>query len=361
MVEPKVRRHRIRRCLTLLMAPAAGIGNAVADESVITYHNAANRSGLCVAPTLTWTKAPAVKLNTSFHAAVEGWVCAQPLYWVPPTGGAARIIVATENNFVYALNPSTGEQIWARSLAPVVTSPPSELPCANINPYMGVTGRPVIDPVAEIVYLEAFVKTASGPRHFVFGLSLATGAIASGWPVDVGMGLAALHRSFDETPQGQRSALALINGKLYVPYAGHFGDCGVYNGMVVGINTAEPGVFGAWSTKTRGGGSWGQSGVAFDGGSMYVTTGNAFGVSTVWGGSEAVVRLPLTLADPTANDADFFTPANWHTLDEGTSILAGLPPFRFGPRPPSACWRWARTATPIWSTPKISEGSATKL
>jgi outer membrane protein assembly factor BamB len=303
------------------MAAAASIGNAVADESVITYHNAANRSGLYVAPTLTWTKAPAVKLDTSFHAVVEGWVYAQPLYWVPPRGGAARIIVATENNFVYALDPSTGKQIWAKSLGLPV--PLKALPCGNINP-MGVTGTPVIDPVAEIVYLEAFIETASGPRHFVFGLSLATGAIASGWPVDVGKGLAALHHSFDETPQGQRSALALINGKLYVPYAGLWGDCGVYNGMVVGLNTARPGVFGAWSTKIQGGGSWGQSGVAFDGTSMFVTTGNTFSSSnSSWGGGEAVVRLPLTLADPTANDADFFAPANWPYLDQQDLDLGG--------------------------------------
>jgi PQQ enzyme repeat len=176
-------------------------------------------------------------------------VYAQPLYWVPPTGtGAERLIVATEQNFVYALDASTGKQIWAKSLgAPV---PLSKLPCGNINP-MGVTGTPVIDPVAAIVYLEAFVETVSGARHYVFGLSLATGAIASGWPVDIGKGLAALHHSFDETPQGQRSALALINGKLYVPYAGHYGDCGVYNGIVVGLNTAKPAVFGSGRPKPK--------------------------------------------------------------------------------------------------------------
>jgi hypothetical protein len=309
----------ILSCATVVYAAAAGIGAAVADESVVTYHNAANRSGLYVAPTLTWTKAPSVRLDSGLHAGVDGWVYAQPLYWAPPTG-AARLIVATEKNFVYALNADTGAQIWARSLgAPV---PLSALPCGNINP-MGVTGTPVIDPVAGIVYLEAFVQTASGPRHIVFGLSLATGAVAAGWPVDIGKGLAALRRGFDEAPQGQRSALALINGKLYVPYAGHFGDCGVYNGTVVGLNTAKPAVFGAWSTKTRGAGSWGQSGVAWDGASLYVTTGNAFGASTVWGGSEAVVRLPLTLVDPTANDADFFTPKNWHALDAGDIDLGG--------------------------------------
>jgi hypothetical protein len=32
------------------MATAASIGNAVADESVITYHNAADRSGLYPKP-----------------------------------------------------------------------------------------------------------------------------------------------------------------------------------------------------------------------------------------------------------------------------------------------------------------------
>ena len=188
MVEPREWSHRIRRCLTLLIAAATSIGNAVAAESVITYHNAANRSGLYVAPTLSWTIAPNVKLDTSFQATVDGAVYAQPLYWAP----ADSVIVATENNFVYALNAGTGAQLWETSLgAPV---PLSALPCGNINP-MGVTGTPVIDPVAEIVYLEAFVETASGPRHFVFGLSLATGAIASGWPVDVGNGLAALGRA----------------------------------------------------------------------------------------------------------------------------------------------------------------------
>jgi len=188
---------------------------------------------------------------------------------------------------------------------------------------MGVTGTPTIDPTTGIVYLEAYVQTPSGgPRHMVFGLSLATGKPATGWPVDVANGLAALNRGFNNAPQGQRSALTLVNGKLYVPYAGHFGDCGTYNGMVVGFNLAKPGVFGFWSTETTGGGSWGQSGVAFDGTSMFVTTGNVFGSSTSWGGSEAVIRLPATLTNPT-QDADFFAPTNWQFLDHHDLDLGG--------------------------------------
>jgi hypothetical protein len=171
--------------------------------------------------------------------------------------------------------------------------------------------------------LEAFVHTSSGgPRHTVFGLSLATGKLAPGWPVDVKDGLDALGRGFNNRPQGQRSALTLVNGKLYVPYAGHFGDCGTYSGMVVGFDLAKPAVFGFWSTEKIGGGSWAQSGVAFDGASMFVTTGNALVPSTTWGGSEAVIRLPPNLINPT-QDADFFAAKNFRFLDQNDLDLGG--------------------------------------
>jgi hypothetical protein len=82
MVEPNGCRQRIWRGLTLLLAAAA--------ESVVTYHCGADRSGLYVAPALTWTKAATVRLDAGFDATVDGAVYGQPLYWVPPAGGAAR-------------------------------------------------------------------------------------------------------------------------------------------------------------------------------------------------------------------------------------------------------------------------------
>jgi outer membrane protein assembly factor BamB len=318
MVESKRWRRRIWRGLMTLAAVAAGVSGAAAAESIITYHHHADRSGHYITLGLTWAEAATVRLDAGFHATVDGAVYAQPLYWVPPPGGgAARIIVATENNFVYALDPGTGAQIWSASLgAPV---PLSELPCGNIDP-MGVTGTPTIDPKTGIVYLEAYVLTSTGgPRHMVFGLSLATGKLAPGWPVDVANGLP----GFNNAPQGQRSALTLVNGKLYVPYAGHNGDCGTYNGMVVGLNLAKPAVFGAWSTEIAGGGSWGQSGVAFDGTSLFVTTGNTFtSTNSSWGGGEAVIRLPLTLTNPSPT-ADYFAPGNWQILDAEDADLGG--------------------------------------
>ena len=359
MVEPKGWRQRIWRGLTLLIAAAAGIGGAAAAESVVTYHGAADRSGLYVAPALTWAKAATVRLDAGFHATVDGAVYSQPLYWVPPGGGAARIIVATEKNFVYALDASTGAQIWRTSLGTPV--PLSALPCGNIDP-MGVTGTPTIDPATGIVYLEAFVQTPnSGPRHMVFGLSLATGKLAPGWPVDVANGLAALGRGFNNAPQGQRSALTLVNGKLYVPYAGHFGDCGTYNGMVVGFNLATPGGVRRLVDRNHG---WRQLG----------TERRRFRRHVHVRDHRQRLRFVDLLGrqrsgDPPAADA--------RQPDPGRRLLRARELARPRPSGPRsrrdfgdsdrrpgrspACSHWARTATPICSIARISEGSAAKL
>ena len=302
---------------------AAGAGCAAAAESVITYHGAADRSGLYVAPGLTWAKAATVRLDAGFHATVDGAVYSQPLYWVPPAGGgAARIIVATENNYRLCARrraPARGFGHEPRGAGSALGAavrqhrPDGRHRHADDRSDHGdrlswkrTSRRP---PAARATRCSAFRSPRASWR--------------SGWPVDVKEGLDALGRGFNNRPQGQRSALALVNGKLYVPYAGHDGDCGTYNGMVVGLDLAPPRVFGFWSTETTGGGSWGQSGVAFDGKSMFVTTGNTFGSSnSSWGGGEAVIRLPPKLKNPT-QDADFFAPANWQTLDAEDADLGG--------------------------------------
>lgn len=159
--------------LALLLA-----GTSAFAQSVVTYDGNPARSGHYVVPGLTDTKAAGVHLDAGFHATVDGAVYGQPLYWAPSNA----IIVATEKNQVYALNANTGAQIWRTQLGTPV--PLSALPCGDINP-MGVTGTPVIDPSTGTVYLEAYIQTAGGPRHQVFGLTLTNGNLAPGWPVDV--------------------------------------------------------------------------------------------------------------------------------------------------------------------------------
>jgi hypothetical protein len=296
---------------------------AALAQNVTTYHKAANRNGLYVAPTLTATIAKQVHLDTGFSSAtLDGAVYGQPLYWAPP-GGPASVIVATENDSVYALDANTGAQQWKTSLGTPVSA--SSLPCGNIDP-LGVTGTPVIDAAKGTLYVAAEVETANGPRHQVFGLSLATGKVAPGWPVDIATGLKTLKKSLDNLTQGERSALALVDGRIYVPFAGRYGDCTPYNGMVVSLSVSAPAVDDVWMTKEMAGGSWGLSGVAYDGTSMFVTTGNGVpsGSSALqkWGGSEAVVRLAPPLEFST-NPIDYFAPSDWKTLDAQDLDLGG--------------------------------------
>ena len=269
--------------------------SAHADQSVLTYHGALDRAGRYVVPGLTYDRARGLRLDPSFHAAFQGKVYAQPLLWRRPGSGAGEVIVATEDNEVFALDARSGAQIWKRALGPPVQR--SALPCGNIS-SLGVTGAPVIDEQRATLYLDAAIMRAKGPRHEIFALSLADGSIEPGWPLDVATALGA---SFDPSVQNQRGALALFKGKVFVPFSGHWGDCGAYHGFVVGVSVDEPGKVSSFSTRARGGGIWAQGGVSGDGQSLFAVTGNTFGTTgwfgaTGWSDGEAVLRLSPDLA-----------------------------------------------------------------
>ena len=141
----------------------------------------------------------------------------------------------------------------------------------------------------------------------------------SGWPIDVEATLKASGKNFRSTVQNQRGALTILNDTLYVPYGGHFGDCGDYHGWVVGVSLQPPHAVRAWSTRARGGGIWAPGGLVSDGRNLYAVTGNTFGART-WGDGEAVIRLGLDLSF-TEKPQDFFAPSDWQELDATDSDL----------------------------------------
>ena len=122
-------------------------------------------------PGLTWDRARALRLDEHFHPRIAGHVYAQPLYWRGAAGRPAILLLATEDNIVYAIDANTGAEVWKRTLgAPVARS---SLPCGNIDP-LGITGAPVIDESREAIYLDAAIETRSGPATRVFALSCET-------------------------------------------------------------------------------------------------------------------------------------------------------------------------------------------
>ena len=249
--------------------------------------------------------------------------------WLPSGATSGQIIVATESNTVYSLQAATGAVVWQLTLGTPVTG---GLPCGNIDP-LGITGTPVIDPASGTLYLDAMVQERNGPQHQVFAIDLATGKVLSGWPVDVKAGINALDRAFAVPVQGQRSALTIVGGQVFVTYGGLAGDCllnknGVtfaYHGVVVQLPLGTPQITAFWRTRAQRGGIWSQSGIAYDGQSMFVATGNTSG-TTVWGDGEAVIRMRPGLTHY-IGAANYYTPSNWHDLDDGDTDLGGTGPI----------------------------------
>ncbi len=332
---------------------AIAVSGAAYAQSVLTYHGKPDRSGNYVVPGLSWERARSVHLDPSFHPRIAGHLYAQPLYWRPPGSASGQLVVATEDDNVYLIDARSGREIWARSLGRPVAL--STLPCGNIDP-LGITGTPVIDEATQALYLAALVDDVPGPHHRVFALSLKDGRPLPGWPVDVATALAAHGQRFDTRLQNQRGALAALDGRVYVPYGGHYGDCGDYRGWVVGIRLRDPrdvvswstrgrggGIWApggiasdgrslfvatgivSWSTRGRGGGIWAPGGIASDGRSLFVATGNTMEVTT-WSDGEAVLRLAPDLRRDDSPQS-YFAPPDWRSLDDRDADLGGTNPL----------------------------------
>ncbi|MGE5183424.1 MAG: PQQ-binding-like beta-propeller repeat protein [Acidobacteriota bacterium] len=320
------------RVVALLVAAAGcgdsgggnGNGNGATGASVVQHHKDAARDGVYVDAAFTKAAAPGIHADPAFSATISGPTYAQPLFVEAGIAGKDVLVVATERNIVYALDAATGAVIWQTQPlgAPVRLA---DLPCGNIDP-LGITGTPYIDVAAGTIYLGAMTTPDGGAtkKHEIYAIALADGSVKPGWPVDV----EAAVPGFMSDVQNQRGAVLVEGGVLYVPYGGHYGDCGNYHGWLVGVNVSDPTKVMAWSTAAQGGGAWSAGGVSSDGTSMYVTTGNTFGAST-WGGGDAVIRLAKGPAFSGAA-ADYFAPANWMSLDStdtdmGTHALVSAP------------------------------------
>jgi hypothetical protein len=324
-------RHPLARSITWLVTAAIACGGGSVDAApaagptsgaVLEHHGGPTRVGVYADPALTRVAAAGLHLDPAFRPTIDGPVYAQPLY--VPGGGRALVLAASERNEVAAFDATTGAAIWRRRLGTPV--PLSALPCGNIDP-LGVTGTPVVDATTRTVYLDAMDTPDGGAtkRHRLFALGVDDGADRPGWPLDVAAVARAGSVAFDASVQNQRGALALVAGTLYVPFGGHFGDCGAYRGWIIAVPVANPAVARAWATGARGGGMWGPSGVSSDGASVYVATGNTF-EATTWAGGEAILRFPSGAPLPNA-PADYFAPANWKDLDEGDVDIGGTGPL----------------------------------
>lgn len=298
--------------------------------NVLQFHKNASRDGHYVDAAFTRAAAAKIHKDAGFMATMSGPTYAQPLFFEGGPGGKDIVIVATETNEVSAFDAMTGAMVWRTMVAPAGPKGGGAGGCslANITP-VGVTGTPVIDAASRTLFLAAM--TTNG-KHEIHALSLDDGKAKPGWPVDVSA-VKAGSTAFNSPAENQRGALLILNGILYVPYGGHFGDCGDYRGWVVGVPIDNPKAPLAWATRGSAGGVWAPSGIASDGTSVFVATGNTmaapsgafpmFSSPSSWSDGEAIIRLPPDLTFTGKETKDFFAAENWAALDDMDLDIGG--------------------------------------
>lgn len=219
------------------------------------------------------------------------------------------VIVATENNSVYAFDAATGAPKWQQLHLGAPVSRAST-PCGNVDP-IGITSTPVADVADNRLFVVGMMQPA---HHELFALALDTGAVLFHRTVDAA--------GTDPKVQNQRGALSLANGKVYVPFGGRFGDCGAYKGRIVAVAADGSGDPIEYTIRAnREGGLWAPPGaVVVPDGSLLVTTGNSDG-SDAFDDGNAVIHLNGDL-----HVIDEFAPSDWPQLNATDGDLGTTSP-----------------------------------
>jgi polyvinyl alcohol dehydrogenase (cytochrome) len=242
------------------------------------------------------------RLGMGWVRRLDGAVYGQPLVV------RGIVIAATENDTVYGLDRSTGRILWATHLGTPL--PLSAQPCGDINP-LGITSTPVYDPATGLVYALAQV----GPTgHLLAGLDPATGRVRYRMRVPSPDG-----HPFDDQ---QRGALAAGNGRIYVVFGGHAGDCGPYVGSVVGMPATGTGRIVSYLVPAhKHGGIWAPGGSPITpAGTVLVGVGNG-GTVPPYDDSDSVTAL-----SPDLRRIGLFAPRTWAADNAGDLDLGAMTP-----------------------------------
>jgi outer membrane protein assembly factor BamB len=249
---------------------------------------------------------------TSGHLGVDTLALAGQVY-ASPIVAAGVVVVATEQNNVYGLS-LTGTQLWKLNLGQ--PTPRSKLPCGNIDP-LGITGTPIYDPAAGLV----FVVGSVGERvsHQLFALELRTGAVRWHRSVDLA--------GTDSQAMQQRGALAIAGGRVWVPFGGLAGDCGGYKGRLVGVPLTNGDPISYTVPTTREAGIWTPPGPTVFGNDLLVAVGNGESVGGSYDYSDSILRVSSG-----ARLVDSFSPTTWASDNAADLDLGSQGPALVGQR-----------------------------
>ena len=304
---------------------------------VTTYHYDNARDGLNAQET---TLTPANVNATTFGLVglfpVDGKVDAQPLLvsnlTLPGSTTANILYVATEHDSIYALDATTGAQLWKTSILGAGETTSDIRSCSQITPEIGITATPVIDralgPNGTIFVVGMSKDNAGNYHHRLHALDLVTGTELLGGPTEIaatysgtGAGSSNGTLTFDPGQYAERVGLLLLNGNLYTAWTSHC-DIAPYTGWVIGYNETTLQQSSVLNLTPNGsdGAVWMSGfGLAADASSIYLLDANGtfdpgytpdgFPSKSDYG--NAMLKIATT---PKLTVTDFFEP--WNTTAE---------------------------------------------
>lgn len=267
-------------------------------------------------------------------------IYAQPLYMagmLMPGGGRRNVLfVATEHDSVYAFDADTGAMLWKRTDFVDGKTRRPFWGNSDLQPEIGITGTPVIDPATGTLYVVVATMENDGtkPSDFhqrLYALDCATGAakFAPGFPVEI----TATSQGTEGRPEtgpitfrpdleNQRPGLVLSANKIYVAWASHQ-DQGPYHGWLIAYDARTGAVRAVLndspSVDRYGAGIWqsGGSPSVDDAGNVYISTGNGVFDAPTGNWGECFLKLD----GETLKVKDYFCPFNHEGLDRGDADL----------------------------------------
>ena len=334
-----------RSCVVAVLFLMAALPS-FAQTSVLTQHNDIGRTGQNTSETiLTTSNVNVSQFGRLFTLPVKGQIYAQPLYVPNVTiNGALHnlLIVVTEREFVYAFDADQpGAALWQASMVDVAHGAAKNehallssntTGCTDMQPYIGITSTPVIDPNSGTIYVEAKSQKGSNFFHRLHALDLTTGNEKAPGPVVIsatvsgtGDGSQGGMLTFDDLRQLNRPGLLLLNGSIYLAYASHC-DSGPYHGWMFAYDAATFAQQSVFVTTPNGGlgGFWmAGSGVAADAGnSIYISSGNgSFDTQHVPATElgDTIIKFGTTSGDLSL--LDYFTPSDQACLSNEDADL----------------------------------------
>jgi hypothetical protein len=369
--------------------------------AVATWHNDLARDGVNAQEyALTTSSVNPATFGKLFSCTVDGAVYAQPLWVANVTKNNVQhnvVVVATEHDSVYAFDADLSPcmLLWHANLldaahgagaAGVEEPVPSMQGCYDgpqgnncyvgqgyfdIQPEVGITGTPVIDPpsvtdsTGTIYVVSKSVVPMGTPATSQFyqrlhALKLTTGEELGNSPATIALTYPGTQQggdtvTFSPRQQNQRPGLALVNGTVYIAWASHE-DAAPYFGWVAGftyssmLGFTQTAVFN--STPNAGnGGIWmaGAAPAADDNDNLYLITSNgSFDVTNTTGPTNDYGDsfLQLTPPPPPGGSTSPLTVSSYFTPQDqycdfigdndagagGAAVVLNLPPGGGGPQ-----------------------------